>query len=277
MHRILLPAAAALLFASACGPLIELEDENTALRSRVDSLEIVLAECRGQGDLLQERLSAIENENLQLDDRNRDLAARIAELQYTGGGRVPFDPDAPAVAAAPQTETGTGDADRPSAAGSEKNASPVPDAPGSTTQASAAEAGLPGVSYDGSVSPGISFLQKYQTALNTYNGKRFEESLDLFADLLRQSAANDMTDNCVYWMGEAAVQLGRPVQAVALFSTVIGYRGADKVDDALASRAAAYSGLGRKEDARADLERLLREFPGSEHAGVARQMLRTMR
>ncbi|MBE0645491.1 MAG: hypothetical protein IH600_15525, partial [Bacteroidetes bacterium] len=98
MHRILIPATLlALLLVNACAPLIELEDENTALRSRLDSLEIVLAECRGQGDLLQERMGAIENENLLLDDRNRELTARMAELQYTGSGNLPLDPDSPAI------------------------------------------------------------------------------------------------------------------------------------------------------------------------------------
>ncbi|MBE0644839.1 MAG: tetratricopeptide repeat protein [Bacteroidetes bacterium] len=136
---------------------------------------------------------------------------------------------------------------------------------------------MPAPSYDGSVSPGLEYLRRYQTALNTYNSKQYEEAQRLFSALLAGSNANDMTDNCVYWMGEAAMQRGLTGEAIALFSNVIEYRGADKVDDALLSRASAYTREGNTAQARSDLDRLLRDFPGSEHTGMARQMLRALR
>jgi TolA-binding protein len=136
---------------------------------------------------------------------------------------------------------------------------------------------IPAPRYDGKVSAGLEFLQRYQLALNAYNDKKYVECTSMFSALLSGSSANDMTDNCVYWMGEAAVQQGQTTRAIDLLSTVIGYRGSDKVDDALVSRATVYSREGNKSAARADLDRLIREFPDSEHIGIARQMLRNLR
>ncbi|MFZ1730246.1 MAG: tetratricopeptide repeat protein [Bacteroidota bacterium] len=278
MHRILILSAIVLLFVTACGPLVELEDENIALRSRVDSLEINLAECRGQGDLLQERLAAIETENLQLDDRNRELSARVVEVQYEDdessatGTVVPAEnndesPAASPDAAAVQSEAGE------SSAGSDEPVASTAAVPAAVNAAAA----MPTPRYNGSVPTDLEFLRQYQAALNAYNDKNYAESVRLFTALLAGSSANDMTDNCVYWMGEAAVQQGQPARAIELFTTVIGYHGADKVDDALISRAAVYAREKNVSAARADLDRLLREFPGSEHIGIARQMLRNLR
>ncbi|MFA6233797.1 MAG: tetratricopeptide repeat protein [Bacteroidota bacterium] len=257
MHRILVPAALTLLLASACAPLIELEDENTALRSKVDSLEIVIAECRGQGDLLQERLTAIETENLQLDDRNRELSARVVEIQYADSSGTP------AATAVPHAEI----MDTP--AGTSVTGTAAVDAAASGDD-------IPSPHYDGKVPAGLEFLRQYQAALNAYNGKQYAECARMFTALLAGSGANDMTDNCVYWLGEAAVQQGQSARAIELFSQVIRYRGADKIDDALISRAAAHIRAGNKPAAREDLDRLLREYPDSEHIGPARQMLRNL-
>lgn len=285
MHWIIVPAALTLLLASACGPLIELEDENIALRSHVDSLEIVLAECRGQGDLLHERLAAIESENLLLDDRNRELSARVVEMQYvdpsTGTAGAADGTTSPGESVAPDGTTQAAETlvetDTP-----ERPQTPVPEtganrAPSRTLPViePMLEA-MPVAPYDGRSTAGFDFLRQYQAALNAYNEKQYEQSLRLFTQLLSGSKGNDMTDNCVYWMGEAAVQLGRQEKAIEMFTTVIGYRGADKVDDALLSRAGVYAKEGNPAAARNDLNRLLKDYPDSEHIGIARQMLRNL-
>ncbi len=278
MHRIFVPAVLTLLLASACGPLVELEDENTALRSRVDSLEIILAECRGQGDLLHERLTAIESENLQLDDRNRELSARVVEMQYADpsaaasspGATVAPDRTAQKAVAPADTKVPVRRDTQAQKTAANSTAQRTPPAVNTTADA------LTISPYDGRTAAGFDFLRQYQAALNAYNGKQYAESMRLFMNLITGSAGNDMTDNCVYWMGEAAVQLGQQARAKSLFTTVIGYGGADKVDDALVSRASVYAEEGNTAEARKDLNRLLKEYPGSEHIGIARQMLRNL-
>lgn len=252
MIRRLLPLAAALLFTGACAPLVELEDENIALRSKVDSLEILMAECRGQEVLLKDRLAAIEAQNLELDDRNRELTASLAETQYNAQAAEPAPIDAPPGAASP---------------------------PAAAEPSIGADAVSPSVepAYDGTVSPGLPFLRQYQSALSAYNDKKYEEAVRLFEGLLATGQRNDMIDNCYYWLGEAEAQLGHSARAVVHFGRAVACPGADKVDDALFSRAAAYRTEGNVTAARADLERLLREFPHSELASQARGTLRALR
>jgi TolA-binding protein len=254
MIRRLLPLVAALLFTGACAPLVELEDENIALRSKVDSLEIMIAECSGQEVLLKDRLAAIEAQNLELDDRNRELTASLAETQYS----------------AQTTE---------SAQVADATASAAVFPPAESESPAAADAGTPSTepAYDGTVTPGLQFLRQYQSALSAYNGKKYEDAVGLFEGLLATGQRNDMIDNCHYWLGEAMAQLGDNTNAIAHFGRAVACRGADKVDDALYSRATVQRTEGNTAAARADLERLLSEFPHSELASQARSTLRVLR
>ena len=260
MTRLLYLLPLILLATGACAPLIELEDENAALRSRVDSLEIVLAECRGQGGLLEDRLAAIEAENIELDDRNRELTATLAEARFqqqaqgNTGARV-VDPDTTRPAEQQAPVVPLSDA-----------APPPPDRASGSVEAQ----------YDGRRTAGLEFLRTYQSALSAYNEKRHDEAVRLFGRLLSTGQRNDMIDNCLYWMGEAEMQLGRTPEAIGHFTRTVACEGADKVDDALLSRAAAHRAAGGIDQARADLQRLLREHPHSELIGQARRMLRSL-
>lgn len=265
---LLVPAA----LIAACGPLTELEDENIALRARVDSLEILSAECSGQGDLLHERLTVIERENLRLDDENRELRALLAELQHTSSAvETQQNHDASSPLRKPHENAAEShDSGRQSV---KEHASSTRDRGIDIT---AADGMRQQPDYDENITPDLSFLREYQNALSAYNEAQYVNALTRFENLLANGTSNDMIDNCLYWMGETAMQLDRIEPAISLFTRVIGFDGADKIDDALLSRAAAYIRIGRKEEARADLERLLNEHSTSELIGMAKKMLRTL-
>ena len=288
------------LLTVACAPLIELEDENIALRSRVDSLEIVLAECHGQGELLGDRLAAIEAQNIALDDRNRELTALLAETRFDGErtppANAPGDARSPIASstggaapdeATPDEATSEGATPGGESTGPESSDSDVSvlsDAkPVSTTGTLAPEhdtGRIPGG--NGAVAAvfvagrpaGLAFLRRYQEALSAYNDKRYAESATMFAALLSEEERNEMIDNCHFWLGEAEAQRGHSAEAVTHFTRAIACSGGDKVDDALFSRATVRRATGSRADARDDLRRLLREFPQSELAGQARSVLR---
>ena len=248
-----------LLGGAGCGPLIELEDENVALKAQVDSLEIALAECGTQTDLAHERLAAIERENLQLDDRNRQLAALVAELRHETTA------DAGVTASSP-------DAGEPDAQ-ARRTASAVAE-----TQLPAATSSAAGdaPAFDPAVQPSMTFLREYQKGLSAYHAREFDRARRLFAGLLQTGGANDMTDNCVYWLGETALQQGQYAEARDLFSTVLGYGNSDKMPHALLARARAAVAQKRHGDARRDCDVLLRDYPGSEQAAPARKLLKDL-
>ena len=230
----------------ACTPLVELEDENHALRARVDSLEILLGEYQAQTELLQERLSAIERENMKLDDRNRHLSARLAEVQY----------GAPAA-----EQQGTAQTD---GAGEIGAVTPVR---------------LPGqgrTEFRKDTPPDLAFLRKYQSALSAYNVREYARAVRLFTDLLSSAHPNDMIDNCIYWLAESLVQRGQLDEAHARFTAVLDLDGSDKTAAALVARARTAIAMERSAEARADLERCIREFPRSEQAAAARILLKKL-
>lgn len=299
MIRPLLLTLFVLLCSTACAPLVELEDENIALRAKVDSLEIVLTECRGQGELLGDRLAAIEAQNLALDDRNRELMADLAEARY----RPAADAEQ---AGAPGPEPVSDGSTRPVrtvAAGSATEQEPPPAVPAEREPpppavpaereppppAASAEQGevfpvaesaaarnvpRPTASFEAGTPAGLAFLRRYQEALSAYNAGRFAEASALFEALLAGGERNDMIDNCLYWLGEAEAQRGRTTEAIDFFTRAIACRGGDKVDDALLSRATARRAAGDAAAARDDLQRLLSEHPQSELTSQARGMLR---
>ncbi|MDX9758525.1 MAG: tetratricopeptide repeat protein [Bacteroidota bacterium] len=251
MKCLLFACAITALFGVACAPLVELEDETVTLRARADSLDGLLTECQAETVRLQESLSAVEERNLALDDRARALSAELAEARYRTPDEDVVDPGKPTPESDIRIE-------------------------GATAASMDVETVRAMASYDGRVQPDIDFLGRYQSALGAYHARHYPDALRQFADLLAGARPNDMIDNCLYWMGESAMQLGRHDEAIHHFTRVIACTGADKVDDALYSRAMAHRAAGRHAEARADLDLLVRQFPHSELTGQARRALKQL-
>jgi TolA-binding protein len=296
MHHALTPL---LLFATlccaACVPLSQFDEMESSMLSRVDSLEIQLAECRTQSTLLLDRLAAIERENLQLDDRNRLLAARLAELQYrdTDQESVTTTPasyddasrrdalHARTPAFTPVADTGD------EAAGQQQQTTPLAsdrdpasssgvgeqtDAPGLESEAppGAAEQAPLHVaaprSFNPAVAPDLEYLRRYQEALRMHQSGEHERAYQAFEALLSQSTPNDMADNCLYWMARCEMEAGRNAQALPLLTSALACTPSDKTAEALLARARVLYALGRAADATADVQRLNREYPASREA-----------
>lgn len=263
------------LLLMACAPMVELEEESAAVQARLDSLEMHHADCRAENTLLRDRLDAIERENVQLDDKNRRLTARLAELQQEDPLITGAQP--------PRESADAGDAP-PSALPSPDAAAYPPPASADAVQREEAVAApsaiLPAdvrAVYDASTPADLSYLRAYQTALHAFNAERHGEALQQFEHLLQQSTPNDMGDNCLYWMGEAAMRLGRHAAAFKRFSAVLECAGSDKAAVALLGRANAAIALAQTAEARADLERVQREHPNTREAAEAARVMRTIR
>ncbi len=259
----------------ACAPMVELEEESAAVQARLDSLEMHHADCRAENTLLRDRLDAIERENVQLDDKNRRLTARLSELQQEDPlitGAEPARASIDAVATPPPALA----SDAPEATPPPASADEVPREEGAATPPANLPADVRSV-YDASMPADLSYLRAYQTALHAFNAERHGEALQQFEHLLQQSTPNDMGDNCLYWMGEAAMRLGRHAAAYKRFSAVLECAGSDKAAVALLGRANAAIALAQTAEARADLETLQREHPNTREAAEAARVLRTIR
>ena len=368
----------------ACASMEETQDENNRLRAMADSLKAVDEECHARYITIVQRMAALETENMKLDDRNRLLTAKIAEMsnlptvsvaQKKATDNSPTKPATTKQSKAASTGTLTGDAQQKTAGTGEafpprimqagakgsgdkadtkqKNASgqllssdtssasegitekghgsknrsasgsqslasrqtagknkeslvspkqapektdkqPRSDRAASRRDSSGAGSGsissqqqatlddsrLPISShtpdwYDRAnrMHASEAFLTRYQTALSMFHDGRYAESMDLFTELSHAPDPNQMTDNCMYWIGECLTGLGRFQEAISWYSAVLQFPGSEKQDDALIMRGNACVKLNDVASARQDYERLLREFPKSEYASLARKKL----
>lgn len=239
------------LAGSGCGTMAELEEENIQLRSSLDTLEMRNAECRALTGKLEERIAALEKENLRLDERARQAASRAPQ---TGAG-VPSRPQEPA--RQPDRTAPTREYAPPAGAGA------YPPDPGAQRMAETPVS--------------TEFLSRYQAALDDHHRRRFARSTDAFLQLLSTSPPNSMTDNCQFWVAENLAAQGSYRNAIGWYDVVASTPNSDKRPDAMLGRASALRRLNDDAGARAEYESVLREFPGTPQATVARKSLQELR
>jgi len=247
-----------------CATMADLQDENAELQARIDSLEIANADCAAHLSTVGERMSVLETENLRLDDRNRQLSARVSEVASLPSNTV-APGERPPEATLPE----------PVIRHESRTPPPAPDTrtfpPTLDSRVSQVQTGI--VSAE---SASTAFLSRYQNALSEYKRHNYQRSIDLFDQLIRDERPNDMIDNCHYWIGEALFAQGKSRDAIARFTAVMEMTGSDKVDDALMMRGNIYMKLGDNANAKNDFLRLTQEFPSSEYAERAQNKLRSL-
>jgi tol-pal system protein YbgF len=124
--------------------------------------------------------------------------------------------------------------------------------------------------------PSASFSQAYEEALSKFYGRRYNEAIADFNQLIQQFPDHSLTSNCVYWTGECYFGAGQYRDAVNAFTKVFSYPRSLKKDDALLMLGRSYVQLSQKEEAREAFSRLIREFPTSEFVAKAEQWMNKM-
>ncbi len=292
LHWTILFLVPLFLSVSGCSVWKDLTGETRArYELTVDSLHTRIQSLTQENTRLQDRIINLERTTLTLDDRNRQLTARLAEI-----GSLPPPPQIattggyPSVSLPAATEaTGTvPPSTRPETVPTPEGTDPVPSStpppPSSSRTVEESWRSMPtppSPARPSSSSPTLSeageeFLQMYQTALAAFNRREFERAGQQFLNLLRTYEPNDLSDNCEYWIGESRYALGEFEAAVESFTNVLRYVQSDKTDDALLMRGNAWLKLKQPEKARKDFQRLIDEFPKSEFVERARQKLRGM-
>ncbi|GEM_PF-1204198 len=302
--------ALALLLLAGCAPIEELEQENSLLRRRIDSLEVLRESCNARLATLTQRISSLEQEKMSLEENARQMGQ-----QLTAEGRLPVvavEPSmtpATVVAAVPvearSSEPSPARPDPAEAKKDPKSATPLKDRRPAEEAAAAASrrpAVPPGSDKlpeqpSGKVEVPVGdnpaaqppptevsggpasdrYLSKYQEALTLFNRRNYTRALQMFEALADTDPPNDMNDNAWYWKGECLFALRKYLEAVSAFSAVIGMRGADKKEAALMMRANTYKKLGRNAAAKEDYRRVVELFPNGEYRSRAQKQLRGMR
>ncbi len=113
------------------------------------------------------------------------------------------------------------------------------------------------------------YAQYYQDALDDVYGKRFDQAIAKFQDLLRQSGSDNLADNAQYWIAECNYALGNYQLAIAEFERVFAFENNNKVDDAQFMIGIAYIKAGDPHLAQLELSNLLAFYQDSEYIARA--------
>jgi tol-pal system protein YbgF len=196
---------------------------------------------------LERRVAVVEN-RLKL----------IEQAQPAGAVGQPLPPGVPGEGAPPDA----GAAPPAPPFGATPTATPVRAT--SDSPAARDEAALAGANVD----------ETYRTAFNTMRRGRTGEAIPQFREFLRKNPKSDYADEAQFYIGECYYTQKDYNRSILEFNEVLlKYPKGEKVPLALLRQANAFAELGDRVDARLILQKLVGEYPKTDEAARARELL----
>ena len=116
--------------------------------------------------------------------------------------------------------------------------------------------------------------QLFAAAYGDYSRGNYDLAISEFRQYVETYPSSEMADNAQYWIGESLYAKKQLSEALAEFDRVIsGFAKGDKVPAARFKKGMVLIELGQPEAGRAELSTLIRLFPRSNEAQLARQQL----
>ncbi len=125
--------------------------------------------------------------------------------------------------------------------------------------------------------PSSDYEREYKSALDLYNLRQLNQAKEKFIEFIRKYPKTPLTDNAYFWLGVVYRDLGDSARAEAVWHTleVRCKRGelvdCNKLPSAYLQLARLYEARGNSEKAKEYYEAILKEFPLSEEAEVAKR------
>jgi len=136
-----------------------------------------------------------------------------------------------------------------------------------------APGGTPGASQQPTANPEA----LYQTAYSDYLRGAYDLALIGFRQYLDSFPDTDLADNAVYWIGECFYRQQRYSEAITEYDRVLKqWPRSDKTASALLKKGYAQIELGDRAGGTRQLEQVIRTFPNSDEANLARQKLQSL-
>ncbi len=111
--------------------------------------------------------------------------------------------------------------------------------------------------------PNLTDYGLYEAALGAYNGRRYEEALALFSQIVTKGRPPELVPNAYYWMGESFYAMGNYAECMPYFEYVTRVGPEYKRTISLYKLARAALFLGNRQQANMYYERLRNEYPHS--------------
>lgn len=117
----------------------------------------------------------------------------------------------------------------------------------------------------------------YMKGYRLVNDKEFIKGKDALKEFLKHYPDHDLSDNAMYWLGEAYYAIGDYERAILTFDDAMKkYPKADKFPAYLLKEAFSFSKLGANKEAKVLLKRLVEKYPKSAEAKIANKRLKEM-
>jgi TolA-binding protein len=123
------------------------------------------------------------------------------------------------------------------------------------------------------------YEREYKSALDLYNLRQLNQAKEKFIEFIKNHPKTPLTDNAYFWLGVVYRDLGDSARAEAVWHTleVRCKRGemidCNKLPSAYLQLARLYEARGNSEKAKEYYEAILKEFPLSEEAELAKKKL----
>ena len=122
------------------------------------------------------------------------------------------------------------------------------------------------------LAPGMSPQRLFDTAMADFTVGQWALCIEGFETYLRGFGRTDMADDAQYYIGECRHKDNRLTEAVDAYNRVISnYPKGDRVPDAYYKRGIVFSEMGQIDRARESFEILMKQFPDSDLARLAKQ------
>ncbi len=120
--------------------------------------------------------------------------------------------------------------------------------------------------------PNLTEYGLYEAALGAYNGRRYEEAIALFSQIVTHGRPPELVPNAYYWMGESFYAMGRYAESMPYFEYVSRVGPQYKRSIALYKLSRASLHLGNRQDANMYYEQLRNEYPHSQYIATLRKL-----
>jgi tol-pal system protein YbgF len=104
----------------------------------------------------------------------------------------------------------------------------------------------------------------YDDALKAFHDKKYDQAAQMFKTLLDGGVAENLADNCTYWIGESMYAKKHYNDAIAQFEAVLKFKSSEKKADAQYMMAQCLERTGKKVDAKAAYEKVVKDYPMSD-------------
>jgi len=121
-----------------------------------------------------------------------------------------------------------------------------------------------------------SFAGAYEQALQSIYARRYAKAVQQFTELIEIFPSHVLISNCHYWLAKAQYEQQNYAAAAAACQRVLQFSRSARQEDALFILGNSLLQLQRPEEARATLQRLLRDYPESRLAPQAQELLARM-